>query len=235
MYQVIEHYHQNDYRYKSKAIKGKTLEEVKAKEELILSSNEPVITQEIIIEQIEVPTYTVEEIHKTGTPAQLIKQQQPKTQHELSSAMSQWKGLSEQPKETKYINTTIHYIVDDDDCPKKEEVIEPIETQHIERRDIPKDISEDTHKTGTPINVKQAEQIRPELSSAMGQWKDVSKQPKKEEITTTTTYKTKETIITYIVEDEPQKEEITTTINHLEARAYEMFRTAKILREKVFK
>lgn len=27
MYQVIEHYHQDDYRYKSKAIKGKTLEE----------------------------------------------------------------------------------------------------------------------------------------------------------------------------------------------------------------
>lgn len=29
------------------------------------------------------------------------------------------------------------------------------------------------------------------------------------------------------------EEEITTTINHLEARAYEMFRTAKILRKKV--
>jgi hypothetical protein len=27
MYQVIKHYHQNDYRYKSKAVKGKTLEE----------------------------------------------------------------------------------------------------------------------------------------------------------------------------------------------------------------
>lgn len=27
MYQIIEHYHQNDYRYKSKAVKGKTLEE----------------------------------------------------------------------------------------------------------------------------------------------------------------------------------------------------------------
>lgn len=31
MYQVIEHYHQNDYRYKSKAIKGKTLEETNQK------------------------------------------------------------------------------------------------------------------------------------------------------------------------------------------------------------
>ena len=29
------------------------------------------------------------------------------------------------------------------------------------------------------------------------------------------------------------KEEIETTINHLEARGYEMFKTAKILREKV--
>ena len=31
MYQVIEHYHQNDYRYKSKAVKGKTLEETNQK------------------------------------------------------------------------------------------------------------------------------------------------------------------------------------------------------------
>lgn len=31
MYQVIEHYHQDDYRYKSKAVKGKTLEETNQK------------------------------------------------------------------------------------------------------------------------------------------------------------------------------------------------------------
>lgn len=31
MYQVIENYHQNDYRYKSKAVKGKTLEETNQK------------------------------------------------------------------------------------------------------------------------------------------------------------------------------------------------------------
>ena len=184
--------------------------------EIVITKDEPIKTQ-------AVPTYTVEEIHKTGTPALQQEQMQPK----LSSTTDTWKGLSEQPKETKYINTTIHYIVDDDDCPKKEEVIEPIETQHIERRDIPKDISEDTHKTGTPINVKQAEQIRPELSSAINQWKDVSKQPKEIETkyTTTTTYvihddeqqpkeTTTTTTIHYIVDDEPKKEETTTTVEH---------------------
>ena len=158
------------------------------------------------IEQKEIPMY----INKMGTPVNVqTEEKEQTTKPELSSAMGQWKELSK-PKETT-TTTTIHYIVDDDNFPRKEEIIEPIKIQPIEQKEIPKYVNEEIHKTGTPINVevKEKEQIKPELSSAMNQWKGLSKQPQPKE--SVTTYKTKETTITYIVEDEPKKETITTT------------------------
>ena len=184
------------------------------REETTTTVTEPVNNREIDIGPKELPRSKAEEITKSET---LIETQPYEYKHEtkkpeLSSALGQWKDLSKQPKqsETKYTTTTTHYIVDDN-IPKKEEIstiTEPIKTQHIEQKDIPKQCTTvETYKTGIPIQPQhEQETTKPILSSTMGQWKNISKQPKPKDnkYTTTHTY-------TYTESITPQKE-VTSTI-----------------------
>ena len=58
MYQVIEHYHQKDYRYKSKADKGKTLEETNQK---LVAANGSLLQQIPAVADTKPVDETVEE------------------------------------------------------------------------------------------------------------------------------------------------------------------------------